>query len=360
MSNIKFLDSKGLTYLWGKIKDNFASKLEYKDGELYLVDGLGQRLDYTIDTHKFGAVKVSSYAELEKYARTEYIGMTLYLDTRVTEGESTYETGAYIVTGSGPASGLLRLAASTSTGDVEDAINALSGRVSQLEGKLENVTFDNFATKDELNSKVDTNTFNEAVKSFITKDEVTDMISDIPVKSVKSDDKIISLGENGELSSILTFGMEEGHIVLSGKDGVEIGSVDTSDFVVDGMLESVEFSKEPGKENTLVMTFNAAADKKEIEIDFGKYVDAYSAGEGIKLSEKVFSINWDTVASKENLTVLGNKVTEIETKLSGVEFGDFVKTETLESYYTKEEVDAMMPVALTEGEIDNAINESNS
>ena len=43
--NKKFLDSAGLSYLWGKIKDNFANQLKYENGELYLVDGLGERLE---------------------------------------------------------------------------------------------------------------------------------------------------------------------------------------------------------------------------------------------------------------------------------------------------------------------------
>ena len=136
---IKFLDSAGLSYLWGKIKDNFANQLKYENGELYLVDGLGQRLEDTVDARKFGAIAVTTKEALLEYAKADYRGLTVYLDTK----DGDYEVGAYVVTGD---SGLLRLATSTATGDINDAITALDGRIGAVEAKLTGVDFSSFAT----------------------------------------------------------------------------------------------------------------------------------------------------------------------------------------------------------------------
>ena len=59
--------------------------------------------------------------------------------------------------------------------------------------------------------------------------------------SVASDDKILNITDN-TISSTLSFTFDEANnkIVLAGKDGAEIGSVPTSKFVVDGILENVE------------------------------------------------------------------------------------------------------------------------
>lgn len=59
--------------------------------------------------------------------------------------------------------------------------------------------------------------------------------------SVASDDKILNIADH-TISSTLSFTFDETNnkIVLAGKDGAEIGSVPTSKFVVDGILENVE------------------------------------------------------------------------------------------------------------------------
>lgn len=59
--------------------------------------------------------------------------------------------------------------------------------------------------------------------------------------SVAPNDKILNIADN-TISSTLSFTFDEANnkIVLAGKDGAEIGSVPTSKFVVDGILENVE------------------------------------------------------------------------------------------------------------------------
>lgn len=398
--NKKFLDSAGLSYLWGKIKDNFANQLKYENGELYLVDGLGERLETTVDARKFGAIAVDSYESLISYAKAEYAGLTLYLRNNVNDGAlenpKTYEPGAYVVTGD---NGLLRLAVSTAAGDINDAIVALEGRIGTLESKLTGVDFSSFATNESVNNlstvvsgKLDTSVFNTTIadyalkNSVYTKDEVNDLIPEVKFQSVAAEDKLLTLSEAGELKTDLAFGIVGNAIQLTGKNGEVLGSVDTTDFVVDGMLNGVDWSKESGKENILVMSFNTDAGKQDIEVDFGKYVDAYSAGEGLSLSDKTFSVDFTKVADAKTLADLAtdfNSVkatvesidltkyvekvegkglstedftTEHKDKLEGIDLSVFY---TKEETYSKTEIDGMLPDALSTDEIDEAIADKN-
>lgn len=110
---------------------------------------------------------------------------------------------------------------------------------------------------------------------------------EVPVKSIVSDDKLLALTETGQLSTTIEFNIdsvarEDGkkYIYVKGKDGVEIGKVDTTDFVVDGMLDSVVFEEIDGaKTNNLIFTFNTASGKEQFTVDFTKYVDVYKADE---------------------------------------------------------------------------------
>ena len=117
---------------------------------------------------------------------------------------------------------------------------------------------------------------------------------EVPFQSVAEGDKLLTLSE-GVLKSDVSFGLVEGKIQLTGKNNEVIGEVDTADFVVDGVLDTVAWSEEDGKENILVLTWNTDSGKTAIEIDFGKYVDAYAAGEGITLTDKTFAVDYSKV-----------------------------------------------------------------
>lgn len=134
----------------------------------------------------------------------------------------------------------------------------------------------------------------------------------VPFQSVATDDKVLTLGDDGVLKSDLEFVKEtiDGaeYLVVKGKNGAEIGKVATAEFTVDGILDNVKFSTEEGKENILVLTFNADSGKQDIEVDFGKYVDAYSAGTGLTLSDKAFAVDFNAVAKKSDLDALADIV----------------------------------------------------
>ena len=222
---------------------------------------------------------------------------------------------------------------------------------------------------------------------------------EVPFQSVAEGDKLLTLSE-GVLKSDVSFGLVDGKIQLTGKNNEVIGEVDTTDFVVDGVLDTVAWSKEEGKENILVLTWNTDSGKTAIEIDFGKYVDAYGAGEGITLTDKTFAVDYSKVeragaaataeknakdyanslavnydasgaaasveakldaykesndaalesglAAKVDVSVYNNKMTEIDGSISAI------KTD-LSNVYTKDEVDGLVSPLATSEELTNGL-----
>ena len=96
------------------------------------------------------------------------------------------------------------------------------------------------------------------------------------------------------------------YINIVDKDGNVIGAgFDASPFIVDGMLDGVAFEEVEGvKTNNLVFTFNTAAGKENVVVDFTKYVDIYQGdGSSIELNSetKTFSVK-EVDASKTKLS----------------------------------------------------------
>ncbi|MDE5888468.1 MAG: hypothetical protein K2H20_00440, partial [Bacilli bacterium] len=102
--------------------------------------------------------------------------------------------------------------------------------------------------------------------------------------------------------------VEHKEIQLKGINGVVIGSIDATDFLVDGMLDNVSFDIEPildeegnpilyedgqpmmVETNNLIFTFNTVSGKKPITVDLSKYIDIYEAGNGINVINKTISV----------------------------------------------------------------------
>ena len=162
--------------------------------------------------------------------------------------------------------------------------------------------------------------------------KIDDALQKIAVKNVFEEDNILKLDENGIISSILNFGKEivngEECLVVKGKNDYIIGSIPTSEFKVDGVLDSVAFSEEKGKENILILTFNTASGKEPIEIDFGKYVDSYKADETtITLKNGVFSVIKDTFDAYGSAQKVKDELTtKLETLASVVAKKENLKT----------------------------------
>lgn len=86
-------------------------------------------------------------------------------------------------------------------------------------------------------------------------------------------------------------------IQLIGNNNQVVSTIDASDFIKDGMVESVNFDEAT---KHLTITFNTDAGHDAIDVDLTKLVDTYKSGKGLALaSDGTFSIDEDIVATKE-------------------------------------------------------------
>lgn len=117
---------------------------------------------------------------------------------------------------------------------------------------------------------------------------------DDPMTGVSSSDKLLALsGKNVTATVGLTYDSGTKKINLTGKGGTVIASVDASDFIKDGMVQSVELEG-----NNLVITFNTDAGAEPISVDLSKFLDVYTAGNGIAISGKAISAKVDSSTEK--------------------------------------------------------------
>lgn len=133
----------------------------------------------------------------------------------------------------------------------------------------------------------------------------------VPVTGVAADDKILSLTET-LLSATVSLGYDEDNkaIKLYGKDSVELGSVDATPFIKDGMLNDVEYDADS---NTLTFIWNTDSGDKSDTVVLSDIIEPYTAGAGLVLSGNEFSIQL-AEGSESFLTVTADGL-----KLAGVQ-----------------------------------------
>ena len=136
---------------------------------------------------------------------------------------------------------------------------------------------------------------------------------------------------------------EDGFIKLYDADGAAIGKgFDASPFIVDGMIDTVDFVKDEqgNATTTLRFTFNIdSADsennKKVIDVDFAKYVDVYK-GDNTSIvldsASKTFSVN-EVAATKtktvESIPVAGGPLAKLFEK-AGINVSDIAAGSSVE------------------------------
>lgn len=120
---------------------------------------------------------------------------------------------------------------------------------------------------------------------------------------IKSGEKALAASSEGLSTTLgLKWDKTTTKVQLTGISGAVISEFDAADFVRDGMLDSVNLSSEGGKEY-MVFTWNTDAGKQTLPVDVTKFVDVYTAGDGLKLSSgNEFSVDFDVVAKSETLS----------------------------------------------------------
>ena len=137
------------------------------------------------------------------------------------------------------------------------------------------------------------------------------VIPDAKVTGVKANDSVLALDGTNLTSTIgLSYDSENKKIKLTGIGNSEIASVDASDFIKDGMLDTARFDPET-KEITL--TFNTASGKDPIKINVSSLVDTYTAkaGSGLTLNDHEFGIDNSVIATAESVTNVSSAVSSL-------------------------------------------------
>ena len=138
-------------------------------------------------------------------------------------------------------------------------------------------------------------------------------IPDATVTGVEAEDKVLSLTD--KLVSA-TVSLEYGDAVsealkgkkaikLLGKNDTLISEIDASEFIKDGMLDTVELVKNPEEQTEgtyLKLTWNTDSGKSApMFINVTDLIDVYTAGGGLNLNGKEFSVDTETIATVEAL-----------------------------------------------------------
>lgn len=122
-------------------------------------------------------------------------------------------------------------------------------------------------------------------------------------------------------------------IVLKDANGNVIGAVPTADFVADGMLKSVTPN---GDKLTFVFTTDEG--EQNVEIDLSKYIDAYTAGDGISIDSnnkiEVSKVGGEKVDVK-TIPVAGTPLADIlnENGITSIDAGNLQSV--LEALFSK-------------------------
>ena len=116
------------------------------------------------------------------------------------------------------------------------------------------------------------------------------------VTGVATGDKVLGLSGT-KLSSTLNlkYNSTTKKIQLLGIKDAVIAEVDASDFIKDGMVNTVSFDP---TSKALTITFNTDSGKETITVDLSSLVDTYTAGNGIAIDRNAVSIKVDPTSEK--------------------------------------------------------------
>lgn len=278
----KYLDSKGLSYLWQKIRDTY----EVKHDHPYVKD------DTVIKLGSDDATGISLVAGVEgakdswtiPFASANQNGIVRSGDTAFTEpamGSDWHKApvlDGYVYYQNTLASADTVTAADDLT-DGQIVLGAGAKGV-KVAGNTISTAFGESASATAIPTE-------SAITGYVT------------ASSFVLEDRTTGEGESATTAK---------YLVLRDKYNAEIASIDATDFLVDGMLDSVAYKTieqdgETVTTDTLVLTWNTDAGKVPVEIDLGKYIDVYTEGSGISIADHVISVKTTGIEADKTANV---------------------------------------------------------
>ena len=118
---------------WKKVKPYPGLIVSAPDGEVRICVNSDYTLESSWKKIGGGAVSVATYAEAVTLATQDNVGQVIYVSTGSEYEEQQYGAAPYIVTGNGA---LMKLAASSASGDVTEDIAGLQSSVGKLQGDI--------------------------------------------------------------------------------------------------------------------------------------------------------------------------------------------------------------------------------
>ena len=304
MANLKFFRSATapaaaeLGAIWFDSTNKLLKVKNATDWEVY--DGGRNVIDATFTNGLLTITKASGENVTLNFKDVASASQTMKafeaLDTAVKNAQSTADTG---VANAATAQSAAEAAQTTA----DSKIASVTGDTTVKAETVDHAVTLSLATSDKGNVKFTKDT--DGLSANVTIPAAT-------VTGVAANDKVLSLTD--KLVSA-TIGLDYGNattealngkkaIKLVGKEGVVISEIDASDFIKDGMIQSVAFDT---KTKHVTITFNTDAGREAIDVDLSTLVDTYKAGTGLSLAtDGTFSVNTTTIATVETATKLAN------------------------------------------------------
>ena len=142
-------------------------------------------------------------------------------------------------------------------------------------------------------------------------------INGLAVKSVVEGDLVLAADDNGALSTTINLGYDSVNkkIKLTGIEGALISEFDASEFVKDGMIDSVAYDSATKK---MTITWNTSAGKDATVVDMTGLVDTYTAGSGLALVENEFSVKVSSDSKNKLTLVEGELMVDISADIAAI------------------------------------------
>ena len=355
-SIIKKLEGDDIKNLSGHTTED--TTFTTKDDAQVWADSLTSYLDcYNNNTQRGAICKVASdYYEVRqlKCATTELIRLSTNTDTAANADEVLAELNKEISARTESEKAIYSAITSAQT-ELNDSIEALSSATTEAIASAKTELNDSIealssATTEAIASaKTELNDSIEALSSATTEaiDEVyetideleekvdnhisatTSVLNTLKIKDVVNGDKVLSVAENGLLSSALSMEYDSSGktIYLKGIDGTVISEVDATEFIKDGMLEKAEIVTS-ATSSKLVFTFNTDAGKENVEVPITDFINGTELGQiKLNLEAHIDSANtqhlraderakFDALLANYDADVLSNKFNTIESTLT--------------------------------------------